>query len=232
MLGPRIDGDPFATDSENLFSLLRRRTRTVVEVARTGDGGSEVVTAGNDRDSRQRALDATRALATHGGYNAVQIRDIVRITGLSSATIYRHFSSKDHLIASTHLDWMRLVYSGRRRPKANTTNVDRVVAVLHRVCRSLAASPNLGRALALSLGASDPRVRVCRDESDRMLAAMIRDAIGDEPIDTDEFVRLLGLVWRGALSSWAHGSLAIDEVDRLLQRSARLLVAGATATSD
>ena len=81
----------------------------------------------------------------------MQIRDVVARTGLSSATIYRHFSSKDHLIASAHLEWNRAL--PRRYPGAGSRSAaGRVAALLHQTCVALEASPNLGRAVVFAIG--------------------------------------------------------------------------------
>jgi AcrR family transcriptional regulator len=77
-------------------------------------------------EHQRRAVAAARELAEEGGYEAVQIRDVVARTGLSSATIYRHFSSKDHLIAAAQLEWNRTLPAARRKLPAGGTAADRV----------------------------------------------------------------------------------------------------------
>jgi TetR/AcrR family transcriptional regulator, cholesterol catabolism regulator len=77
-------------------------------------------------EHQRRAVEAARELAEEGGYEAVQIRDVVARTGLSSATIYRHFSSKDHLIAAAQLEWNRTLPAARRKLPAGGTAADRV----------------------------------------------------------------------------------------------------------
>jgi len=181
-------------------------------------------------DPRQRAIAAARELAEEGGYDAVQIRDIVARTGLSSATIYRHFSSKDHLIASAHLEWNRTL--PRRYPGAGSrTAAGRVAALLHQTCMALESSPNLGRAVVFAIGASDPGARACRAEAIEVLLGYLREAIADEIPRPEQLLEPLSLAWGGALYAWAHGQLSLDEVDRRLQRTARLLLAGLHAES-
>jgi len=48
-----------------------------------------------------------------------------------------------------------------------------------------------------------------------MVAAIIRDAIGDEPVDAELVIRIIGIAWSGALYAWVHGQHTLDEVDRL-----------------
>jgi AcrR family transcriptional regulator len=190
----------------------------------------EPVDGATGGEAQRRAIAAARELAEEGGYEAVQIRDIVARTGLSSATIYRHFSSKDHLIAAAQLEWNRTLPAARRRLPPGGSAADRVAALLHRTCLAFGRAPNLGKALMLALGSPDPGVRACRAEADQLVTATIRDAIGDGLPDPDVVLLPLGLAWQGALFSWAHDQLTIDEVDELLQRTVHLLFAGVTAT--
>ena len=49
---------------------------------------------------RQRVLVAALELGADGGYDAVQMRDVATTAGVALGTIYRYFSSKDHLLAA------------------------------------------------------------------------------------------------------------------------------------
>jgi AcrR family transcriptional regulator len=180
-------------------------------------------------EPQQRAIAAARQLAEEGGYDAVQIRDVVARTGLSSATIYRHFSSKDHLIAAAQLEWNRTLPAVRRRLPAGGTAADRVAELLHRTCTAFGRAPKLGKALMLALGSPDPGVRECRVEADALVLQTMRDAIEGELPDPDVVLRPLTIAWHGALLAWAHDRMTMPEVDELLQRTTRLLFAGALA---
>lgn len=180
-----------------------------------------------DGDPKDRAIAATRALAKRGGYEAVQIRDVVRLTGLSSATIYRYFSSKDHLIAATHLEWNRSIERSDAARDLEGSGADGVAALLHQACVALSRSPKLGRALVLALGATDSGARACQIEAGRLFGDLVRVALEGLEVDVDEYVDLIGFAFQGALLSWAYGQLTMDEVDRMVQRNARLLLAGA-----
>ena len=52
------------------------------------------------RERRQRILDATLALASRGGYEAVQMRAVADRAGVALGTLYRYFPSKIHLLVS------------------------------------------------------------------------------------------------------------------------------------
>ncbi|MEU0940821.1 TetR family transcriptional regulator [Embleya sp. NPDC005971] len=182
-----------------------------------------------EQDIRRRAIEATRELAAAGGYDSVQMRDVVRLSRLSSATIYRHFSSKDHLLAATHLEWIAaLERSGAARPDG-VDAAERVCAILRATCRTMARHPRLTAALIHALGSSDAGVGDCHREINRIMNDMFRTAVADEIADADEFVHLLGIAWEGALFSWAFGRMSMTEVEQTVTRSARLLILGTTA---
>ena len=52
------------------------------------------------RDRRKRILDATLALASKGGYEAVQMRTVAERADVALGTLYRYFPSKIHLLVS------------------------------------------------------------------------------------------------------------------------------------
>ena len=57
------------------------------------------------RDRRRRVIDAAFELGAERGYDAVQMRDVSATANVSLATIYRYFSSKDHLLAAAMTEW-------------------------------------------------------------------------------------------------------------------------------
>ena len=50
-------------------------------------------------------IDAAFELGAEGGYDAVQMRDVAATANVALATIYRYFSSKDHLLAAAMTEW-------------------------------------------------------------------------------------------------------------------------------
>ena len=52
------------------------------------------------RERRDRMLKAAMKLATDGGYEAVQMREVADDAGVALGTLYRYFPSKVHLLVS------------------------------------------------------------------------------------------------------------------------------------
>src|ERR1700685_4803823 len=73
----------------------RTRARTKPTAAAEPEGGSAA-----QRERRKRILDATLALASKGGYDAVQMRTVAERADVALGTLYRYFPSKIHLLVS------------------------------------------------------------------------------------------------------------------------------------
>ena len=81
----------------------------------------------NQAARRDRVLDAAMSLAAEGGYDAVQMRDVASRAQVALGTIYRYFSSKDHVLAACQLELWRAMADrfglSRRKVSQLFTNV-------------------------------------------------------------------------------------------------------------
>ena len=101
----------------------------------------EVFGSAAQRGRHRRILDATLALASRGGYEAVQMRTVAERADVALGTLYRYFPSKIHLLVSALARELER-YQERldRRPIPGETPYDRVMYVLGRTTRSCSAS--------------------------------------------------------------------------------------------
>ena len=86
---------------------------------------------------RRRLVEAAVALATEGGYEAVQMRDVAARAEVALGTLYRHYSSKDQLLLAAlaaQADELRCRLD--QRPPRGATPADRVSEGLRRACRA------------------------------------------------------------------------------------------------
>src|SRR5580698_7437856 len=96
------------------------------------------------RDRHRRILDATLALASKGGYEAVQMRTVAERADVALGTLYRHFPSKIHLLVSgLAREFERAQERLDRSPLPGETPYDRMLYVLGRVTRSMQREPLL-----------------------------------------------------------------------------------------
>src|SRR5882757_6205154 len=84
---------------------MARTTRAgdVVDLAGNGD---EALPTEAQRARRRRILHAAAELATEGGFDAVQMREVAERADVALGTLYRYFPSKIHLLVSVLADEM------------------------------------------------------------------------------------------------------------------------------
>ena len=178
-------------------------------------------------ERRERIVQAAFELGADGGYDAVQMRDVAATANVALATIYRYFSSKDHLLAAAMTAWTsRLQGRVTQAPPKGKTPADQLVDVLHRACRSLERQPKLSIALVRALSSSDAGVTQSGAEVQRLIADMAEPILSDfdDEVRAD-ILATLGHVWYSALAAWANGRREFSWVMDELERSARVLVA-------
>ena len=180
----------------------------------------------NQEARRQRVIQAAVELATEGGYDAVQMRDVAARAQVAMGTIYRYFSSKDHLLAASQVEWAeRLQQRAQAAGPVQGTPADRAVDVLRRATRSMERSPKLAAAFVTAMSSADPVAAECQREVAQLVSGTVSAAIADDDVDDREGVVLaLGYVWLGALVSWLNGRNTLPQVGDELERAARLLL--------
>ena len=175
---------------------------------------------------RQRVLDAAADLAREGGYDAVQMRDVAGRAGVALGTVYRYFTSKDHLLAAAFTDWAGAVERRlNQRPAKGATAADMVADVLRRASRAVAREPRLTAAFLAALSSSDPSVAGCQREIQTVFARLIAPGMeGVEPARQAGVVRTLGQVWFTTLLGWVNGWPDMGTMADDLEETARLLL--------
>jgi AcrR family transcriptional regulator len=186
---------------------------------------SEALTP-NQAARRNRVIDAAMALAAEGGYDAVQMRDVAARAQVALGTIYRYFSSKDHLLAACQVElWQAQVERIRQRPPDGDTPADRVVSFLARAMRGASSEPERTAALITASSAPDPAVRECQLEIMAMIDGVLADTMGDIDPDRRERIAItLRQLWFSWLLNWVNGWNDAPTVSRQLESATRLLL--------
>ena len=80
------------------------------------------------RERRDRMLNAAMKLASDGGYEAVQMREVADDAGVALGTLYRYFPSKVHLlVAALASQFEQAEAITERRPIVGDTAHERVM---------------------------------------------------------------------------------------------------------
>ncbi|MBA3303475.1 MAG: TetR/AcrR family transcriptional regulator, partial [Acidimicrobiia bacterium] len=175
---------------------------------------------------RQRVIRAALDLAASGGYDAVQMRDVASSASVALGTVYRYFSSKDHLLAATLVEWVRdLERRLAARPPRGDTVADRVVDVIGRASRAMDRDPLLSAALVTAVSSPDPAVSACQLEVTRAISATLLVAMdGVDEERRQGVVKVLSHVWFSSLVGWVSGWSNVGSVGDELETAARLLL--------
>ncbi len=179
---------------------------------------------------RRRVLDATLRLASEGGFDAVQMRDVAAAADVALGTVYRYFASKERLL----LEAMAEQQDDLRRylethPPKEITAVARVCAVLRRANRSLREHPDVTAAMVSSIGSAQTENADIVRRVTEIMTAIITSAIhGPERRDATDHelrvARILMQVWLSSLNGWVCGVDGPARVDEDLDAAAQLLL--------
>lgn len=176
---------------------------------------------------RERVIRAAMELAAEGGYDAVQMRDVSQRAGVALGTIYRYFSSKDHLLAAALVEWaVDLERQVNRRPPRGATTAERMTDILGRATSAMEREADLSAAVVTALTSSDPLVTRCQQEMNEVMTRIQRQAFPDDfPVEVrDGVIRTLEHVWFSALLGWVNGWLGIKAAGDELATAAHLLL--------
>ncbi len=185
------------------------------------------------RDRRRRILDATVALASKGGFDAVQMRAVAELADVALGTLYRYFPSKIHLLVSALARQFEETEAGMgRRPIPGEEPADRVTYVLTRATRGMQREPHLTEALTRAFMFADKTVAGEIHVVGLKLTAMLNRALkgdqyveGVEPTDHEIAVaRVISDVWLAALVSWVTGRTTAEEVSEHLETAVDLIL--------
>lgn len=175
---------------------------------------------------RERVIEVAMELASTGGYDAVQMRDVAARADVALGTIYRYFTCKDQLLICVMSDWTgQLRDRLTQRPARGDTTSAQVADVLQRACRSLERQPLLAAALVRAMSSSEAGVSEANREVGAHIRAMIAPLLHDLDADTREAVIVvLNHVWLATLIGWSNGRIVFSQVAEELASAAWLLL--------
>ena len=181
------------------------------------------------RDRRKRILDATIALASKGGFDAVQMRAVAEQADVALGTLYRYFPSKIHLLVSAlGREFERADAALRDKPVPGDTAADRVIYVMRKTTRGLQGDQHLTEALTRAFMFADASVRTEIHTVGMLLTTMLTRAMHPDRTEvTDEDVaiaRVIGDVWLSALVGWVTGRTSAAETAQHMEVAVRLLL--------
>ncbi|MDP3968162.1 MAG: cholesterol catabolism transcriptional regulator KstR [Nocardioides sp.] len=184
------------------------------------------------RERRRRILDATIALASKGGFDAVQMRAVAEKADVALGTLYRYFPSKIHLLVSAlGREFERAQAGFDQRTLTGETAADRVIHVLNRNTRGMQREPQLTEALTRAFMFADSSVaneiHIAGMYLTDMLTRAMKGPEGDDAEPTEENIaiaKVIGDVWMSNLVAWVTGRASAADVSKSMDVAVRLIL--------
>jgi TetR/AcrR family transcriptional regulator, cholesterol catabolism regulator len=180
------------------------------------------------RDRRKRILDATLALASKGGYEAVQMRTVAERADVALGTLYRYFPSKIHLLVSVLAGELERVQDRADRVTSpDDTPFDRLMFMLARITKGLQRDPQLTEAMTRAFMFADASAAAEVDTVGRLMDQMFARAMSNADDPTDEqlaIARVISDVWLSNLVAWVTRRASATDVANRLELAIGLLL--------
>jgi AcrR family transcriptional regulator len=180
------------------------------------------------RDRRKRILDATLALASKGGYEAVQMRTVAERADVALGTLYRYFPSKIHLLVSALARELERVQDRSERVTIpGDTPFDRLMFMLARMTKGLQRDPQLTEAMTRAFMFAGASAAAEVDTVGRLIDQMFARAMsnGDDPNDEQlAIARVISDVWLSNLVAWVTRRASATDVANRLELTIGLLL--------
>ena len=181
------------------------------------------------RERRTRILDTTIALASRGGFEAVQMRAVAEQADVALGTLYRYFPSKIHLLVTALArEFERADADMAANTVPGDTPADRVVHVLHTMTRGLQDDQHLTEALTRAFLFADASVQAEIHTVGMLLTQMLTRAMhpGQTELTDDDIAiaRVIGDVWLSALVGWVTGRTSAADTAAQMEKAVHLLL--------
>jgi AcrR family transcriptional regulator len=187
------------------------------EIAASGRQGLNARQA----ETVERLLEAGEVELREVGHDGLTVRTVASRAGVSPATAYTYFASRNHLFAELFLRHL-VTDPGERRDGGSP--VDRVQAVTRHLADQLAGAPELAAAATLALLGTDPEVERLRVVIGTEFVRRFTDAIGEGA--DPRVVEALVLAFSGALLQAGMGLMTYTEMGQRLDDVATVVLAG------
>jgi TetR/AcrR family transcriptional regulator, cholesterol catabolism regulator len=178
------------------------------------------------RERRERIVDAAVEMMIEVDYDHIQVKDVAERAGVALGTLYRYFSSKDHLMTCALLEWSSS-FAERVEQAGVSTSVQRVKAVYGRAARAFEHEPRVFDALIQLQAGRDPQAAALFSEFGDRQTAAFGAALDDLPADTrNDIVHIMSAVLAESLRGCQRGTCTRADVHRRIDRAAELLIPG------
>lgn len=179
---------------------------------------------------RERILDAAFELATDGGWDAVQMREVADRAEVALGTLYRYFPSKVHLLVSLLGRTFTQLNEALEVERSGTPQ-ERVYRVVAQMTRYLARHRRLSGAMVRALMTADAEAARDVEAVGDLMVSFIASAThepGEAPDERDTLIaHIIGKVWLTDVVTLLSGRMTVSQVLEDLEGTISLVMSGA-----
>lgn len=188
----------------------------------------EDLSSNAQRERRKRILDATLALASKGGYDAVQMRAVAERADVAVGTLYRYFPSKVHLLVSALAREFERIDNRRRIPPGDSPQ-ERMHLMLVQITKAMQRDPLLTEAMTRAFMFADASAAAEVDRVGKAMDRLFARAMSDgEPSERQlAIARVISDVWLSNLVAWLTRRSSATDVTARLELTVSLLLGSA-----
>jgi AcrR family transcriptional regulator len=172
-------------------------------------------------------LDATLAIASKGGFEAVQMRAVADRADVAVGTLYRYFPSKVHLLVSAlGREFERIDAKTDRSALTGATPYHRLSFMVGKLNRAMQRNPLLTEAMTRAYVFADASAAGEVDHVEKIIDAMFARAMSDGEPTEDQYhiARVISDVWLSNLLAWLTRRASASDVGKRLDLAVRLLI--------
>ncbi|AWK70838.1 MULTISPECIES: cholesterol catabolism transcriptional regulator KstR [Rhodococcus] len=187
--------------------------------------GEDDLSSNAQKERRKRILDATLALASKGGYEAVQMRAVAERADVAVGTLYRYFPSKVHLLVSALArEFERIDSRGKNPPGSNP--LERMQLILSQITRAMQRDPLLTEAMTRAFMFADASAAAEVDQVGKLMDRLFARAMTDTEPTEDQLAvaRVISDVWLSNLVAWLTRRSSATDVANRLELTVELLL--------
>ncbi len=175
------------------------------------------------RARRERIIAAALDDLIRYDLDHVQMKDVAASAGVALGTMYRYFSSKDHLFAEALAAWAERFRSEVTGAHGKTSTA-RLKTAYRRAVRAFELHPPVYGNLLLLQAAKDPLATAVYERfATRQTEAFAKFVPNIDPGLRDDVINVMSAVLDANLRDWARGRTPIAGVYAAVDRAAELL---------
>lgn len=180
---------------------------------------------GDQLARRQRIVRAALHALARSDHEDIKINDIARESNVALGTVYRYFTSKEHLLAEAFTQWQSVlkVKLATFAP-AGVTEPDRLSEVFRQVINAFQLQPRFFRFMTFLEGTSDPYAAAIFNATGAVFNETIEATLGG-PLSDDQKAILgtVSAVFEHSMRKWITNRLTINNVHERVDTAIRLI---------